>query len=118
VRQGAGELSGGQCKRGGIAGELTGDNGGRRMNVGAGAVAFQARWRLGHDGGVGMAVAQAWRQSGHDGGAGMMAARANSPAEGVVAARASSLMSMHVSVLVDSVGPPSAEVCRAATSFP
>jgi ribonuclease HI len=28
------------------------------------------------------------------------------------------LMSMHASVLVDSVGPPSAEVCRAAGSFP
>jgi hypothetical protein len=29
-----------------------------------------------------------------------------------------SLMSTHASVLVDSVGPPSAEVCRAAASFP
>jgi hypothetical protein len=29
-----------------------------------------------------------------------------------------SLMSMHLSVLVDSVGPPSVEVCRAAASFP
>jgi hypothetical protein len=28
------------------------------------------------------------------------------------------LMSMHASVLVDSVGPPSAEVCRTAASFP
>jgi hypothetical protein len=28
------------------------------------------------------------------------------------------LMSTHASILVDSVGPPSAEVCRAATSFP
>jgi hypothetical protein len=28
------------------------------------------------------------------------------------------LMSTHVSVLVDSVGPPSAEVCRTAASFP
>jgi hypothetical protein len=28
------------------------------------------------------------------------------------------VMSTHASVLVDSVGPPSAEVCRAATSFP
>jgi hypothetical protein len=28
------------------------------------------------------------------------------------------MMSMHASVLVDSVGPPSAEVCRAAASFP
>jgi hypothetical protein len=28
------------------------------------------------------------------------------------------LMSTHTSVLVDSVGPPSAEVCRAAASFP
>jgi hypothetical protein len=28
------------------------------------------------------------------------------------------LLSTHASVLVDSVGPPSAEVCRAATSFP
>jgi hypothetical protein len=28
------------------------------------------------------------------------------------------LMSIHASVLVDSVGPPSAEVCRAAASFP
>jgi hypothetical protein len=28
------------------------------------------------------------------------------------------VMSMHVSVLVDSVGPPSAEVCRTAASFP
>jgi hypothetical protein len=27
-------------------------------------------------------------------------------------------MSTHMSVLVDSVGPPSVEVCRAATSFP
>jgi hypothetical protein len=35
-------------------------------------------------------------------------------------ARASclALMSMHTPVLVDSVGPPSAEVCRAAASFP
>jgi hypothetical protein len=29
-----------------------------------------------------------------------------------------SLMSTHASVLVDSVGPPSAEVCRIAASFP
>jgi hypothetical protein len=29
-----------------------------------------------------------------------------------------SLMSTHASVLVDSVGPPSAEVSRAAASFP
>jgi hypothetical protein len=29
-----------------------------------------------------------------------------------------SLMSTHASVLVDSVGPPSAEICRAAASFP
>jgi hypothetical protein len=28
------------------------------------------------------------------------------------------LMSTHASVLEDSVGPPSAEVCRIATSFP
>jgi hypothetical protein len=28
------------------------------------------------------------------------------------------LMSTHVSILVDSVGPPSAEVSRIATSFP
>jgi hypothetical protein len=28
------------------------------------------------------------------------------------------VMSMHVSVLVDSVGPPSIEVCRTAASFP
>jgi hypothetical protein len=28
------------------------------------------------------------------------------------------MMSTHASVLVDSVGPPSAEVCRAAESFP
>jgi hypothetical protein len=28
------------------------------------------------------------------------------------------MMSTHASVLVDSVGPPSAEVCRAAASFP
>jgi hypothetical protein len=28
------------------------------------------------------------------------------------------MMCMHVSILVDSVGPPSAEVCRAAASFP
>jgi hypothetical protein len=28
------------------------------------------------------------------------------------------MMSTHASVLVDSVGPPSAEVCRAASSFP
>jgi hypothetical protein len=27
-------------------------------------------------------------------------------------------MSTHASILVDSVGPPSAEVCRAAASFP
>jgi hypothetical protein len=29
-----------------------------------------------------------------------------------------SVMSTHASVLVDSVGPPSAEVCRTAASFP
>jgi hypothetical protein len=29
-----------------------------------------------------------------------------------------SLMSTHASILVDSVGPPSAEVCRTAASFP
>jgi hypothetical protein len=29
-----------------------------------------------------------------------------------------SLMSMHASILVDSVGPPSADVCRTAASFP
>jgi hypothetical protein len=28
------------------------------------------------------------------------------------------LMSTHASILVDSVGPPSAEVCRIAASFP
>jgi hypothetical protein len=28
------------------------------------------------------------------------------------------MMSMHASILVDSVGPPSAEVCRTTTSFP
>jgi hypothetical protein len=28
------------------------------------------------------------------------------------------VMSTHASVLVDSVGPPSAEVCRAVASFP
>jgi hypothetical protein len=28
------------------------------------------------------------------------------------------VMSTHASVLVDSVGPPSAEVCRVAASFP
>jgi hypothetical protein len=28
------------------------------------------------------------------------------------------VMSTHASILVDSVGPPSAEVCRAAASFP
>jgi hypothetical protein len=28
------------------------------------------------------------------------------------------LMSTHTSILVDSVGPPSAEVCRTAASFP
>jgi hypothetical protein len=28
------------------------------------------------------------------------------------------VMSMHASILIDSVGPPSAEVCRAAASFP
>jgi hypothetical protein len=28
------------------------------------------------------------------------------------------LMSTHASILVDSVGPPSAEVCRTAASFP
>jgi hypothetical protein len=33
------------------------------------------------------------------------------------AASRCSLMSTHASVLVDSVGPPSAEVCRTATSF-
>jgi hypothetical protein len=31
---------------------------------------------------------------------------------------AMALMSTQASVLVDSVGPPSAEVCRAAASFP
>jgi hypothetical protein len=30
----------------------------------------------------------------------------------------SGLMSMHASILVDSVGPPSTEVCRTTTSFP
>jgi hypothetical protein len=34
-----------------------------------------------------------------------------------VLAGASALMSTHASVLVDSVGPPSAEVCRTAASF-
>jgi hypothetical protein len=29
-----------------------------------------------------------------------------------------SVMFTHTSVLVDSVGPPSAEVCRAAANFP
>jgi hypothetical protein len=29
-----------------------------------------------------------------------------------------SLMSTHASILVDSVGPPSVEVCRTAVSFP
>jgi hypothetical protein len=29
-----------------------------------------------------------------------------------------SLMSMHNSILVDSVGPPSAEVCKTEASFP
>jgi hypothetical protein len=29
-----------------------------------------------------------------------------------------SLMSMNASILVDSIGPPSAEVCRTTTSFP
>jgi hypothetical protein len=33
-------------------------------------------------------------------------------------AAGSSVMYTHASVLVDSVGPPSAEVCRAAASFP
>jgi hypothetical protein len=28
------------------------------------------------------------------------------------------MMSMHASILVDSVGPSSAEVCRTAASFP
>jgi hypothetical protein len=28
------------------------------------------------------------------------------------------VMSMHASILVDSVGPPSAEVCRTVESFP
>jgi hypothetical protein len=28
------------------------------------------------------------------------------------------VMSTHASILVDSVGPPSAEVCRTTTSFP
>jgi hypothetical protein len=32
--------------------------------------------------------------------------------------QARDMMSMHASVLVDNVGPPSAEVCRAAASFP
>jgi hypothetical protein len=32
--------------------------------------------------------------------------------------RSPSMMSTHASVLVDNVGPPSAEVCRAAASFP
>jgi hypothetical protein len=36
----------------------------------------------------------------------------------IVDARSGGLMSTHASVLVDSVGPPSAEVCRAAASFP
>jgi hypothetical protein len=31
---------------------------------------------------------------------------------------AAQVMSTHASVLVDSVGPPSVEVCRAAASFP
>jgi hypothetical protein len=31
---------------------------------------------------------------------------------------ASELMSTNASILVDSVGPPSAEVCRTAASFP
>jgi hypothetical protein len=32
--------------------------------------------------------------------------------------RCGTMMSTHAAVLVDSVGPPSAEVCRAAASFP
>jgi hypothetical protein len=40
------------------------------------------------------------------------------PALPVLALPSCSLMSTHASVLVDSVGPPSAEVCRAAASFP
>jgi hypothetical protein len=32
--------------------------------------------------------------------------------------RQGELMSTHASVLVDSVGPPSAEVCKTAASFP
>ena len=32
--------------------------------------------------------------------------------------QALALMSTHASILVDSVGPPSAEVCRTAASFP
>jgi hypothetical protein len=34
------------------------------------------------------------------------------------AAEIGAVMSTHASILVDSVGPPSAEVCRAAASFP
>jgi hypothetical protein len=36
----------------------------------------------------------------------------------VVGKESEQLMSMHASVLIDSVGPPSAEVCRTVTSFP
>jgi hypothetical protein len=35
-----------------------------------------------------------------------------------VTAPEKSLMSMNASILVDSVGPPSAEVCRTAANFP
>jgi hypothetical protein len=38
--------------------------------------------------------------------------------EGQCSTQGEPLMSTHASVLVDSVGPPSAEVCRAAASFP
>jgi hypothetical protein len=37
---------------------------------------------------------------------------------GVMRKLVSKVMSTHASVLVDSVGPLSAEVCRAAASFP
>jgi hypothetical protein len=41
-----------------------------------------------------------------------------SPGGGRIVYQGDRLMFTHVSVLVYSVGPPSAEVCRAAASFP
>jgi hypothetical protein len=44
-----------------------------------------------------------------------MTAQLETPREGVMS---TVVMSTHASILVDSVGPPSAEVCRTAASFP